>query len=276
MQQIIYFIRKFRYFLLFIILEIFAFYFTIEHHSYHKSKFVNSANFITGGIYNKVNSINEFFHLKQENQLLIEENTRLKNLLERKLNSPNNEIFLIEDSTKYFQKYNYILGKVINNNFTKRDNYLTLDKGVKNGLKTDLGIINSKGVIGVIKNVSTNYATVLSILNSNSKINVRLKDSNHFGTLVWDGKDSQILQIIDIPRQAILKKGDTIITGGKSAIFPEGIPVGVIKNFHFDNNQYQQINVSLFNDMTSLGYIQIVKNLQKEEQYQLEQTTINE
>jgi len=276
MQQIIYFIRKFRYFLLFIILEIFAFYLTIQHHSYHKSKFVNSANFITGGIYNKVNSINEFFHLKQENQLLIEENTRLKNLLERKLNSPNNEIFLIEDSTKYFQKYNYILGKVINNNFTKRDNYLTLDKGVKNGLKTDLGIINSKGVIGVIKNVSTNYATVLSILNSNSKINVRLKNSNHFGTLVWDGKDSQILQIIDIPRQAILKKGDTIITGGKSAIFPEGIPVGVIKDFYFDNNQYQQINVSLFNDMTSLGYIQIVKNLQKEEQYQLEQTTINE
>ena len=117
---------------------------------------------------------------------------------------------------------------------------------------------------------------MLSILNSNSKINIRLKNYDHFGTLAWDGKDYKITQITDIPRQAIIKTGDTIITGGKSAIFPEGINVGTIKDFKFENNQYIEINVALFNDMSSLGYVQVIKNLQKSEQLKLEQNAVNE
>jgi rod shape-determining protein MreC len=183
---------------------------------------------------------------------------------------------MVADTLEYIQKYEYIVAKIIKNDFTNRNNTLTLNKGSGSGLATDLGVINSKGIIGVIKNVSSNYATVLSILNSNSKINIRLKNDNHFGTLIWNGKDYNILQITDIPRQTVIKVGDTIITGGKSAIFPEGIHVGVVKDFRFENNQYLEINVSLFNDMSSLGYVQVVKNLQKEEQFNIEQRTINE
>lgn len=276
MQQIIYFIKKFRYFLLFITLEILAIFFTIQHHSYHKSKFVNSANVISGSVYSKINSINEFFYLKFENHLLIEENTRLKNLLEKKEIEYNKDNFTVIDTSKYFQKYEYLVAKVINNNFTKKNNFLTINKGTNDGLIADLGVINSNGIIGVIKNVSSRFSTVLSILNSNSKINIRLKNSDHFGTLVWDGKDYNISQITDIPRQAVIKVGDTIISGGKSAIFPEGINVGVIKDFKFENNQYLEINVTLFNDMSSLGYVQVVKNLQKKEQLNLEQNSVNE
>jgi rod shape-determining protein MreC len=276
MQQIFYFIKKFRYFLLFLALEILAVIFTIQHHSYHNSKFINSANAITGGIYNRVNSINEFFNLKIENQILSEENARLKNLLENRVIENNKESFIVVDTLHYIQKYEYFSAKIINNNFSKRNNSLTLNKGSKLGVTTDLGVINSNGIIGVIKNVSSNYATVLSILNSNSKINIRLKNSNHFGTLIWDGKDYNITQITDIPRQAVIKIGDTIITGGKSAIFPEGINVGVIKDFKFENNRYLEINISLFNDMSALGYVQVIKNLQKNEQSHLEQNTVNE
>ncbi len=276
MQQIIYFIRKFRYFLLFLFLEILAIIFTIQQHSYHTSKFVSSANFISGGIYNKMNSFNEFFQLKTENKLLIEENIRLKNLLSKKEIKYSQDSYKIIDSTNYFQKYEYSVAKVINNNYTKRNNILTINKGTNHGLSSDLGVINSSGIIGVIETISPNYATVLSILNKNSKINVRLKNSNHFGTLIWDGKTYTTTQLIDIPRQAILEIGDTIITGGKSAIFPEGIPIGIIKNFKFERNQYQQINVLLFNDMSSIGFVQIVKNLQKSEQKDLEQKTSNE
>ena len=276
MQQIFYFIKKFRYFLLFLALEILAIFFTIQHHSYHKSKFINSANSITGGIYNKMNSVNEFFNLKSENQLLTDENVRLKNLLETKIIDYDKEFFIVVDSLQYVQKYEYLSAKIINNNFSKRNNSLTINKGSKLGLTADLGVINSKGIIGVINNVSSNYATVLSILNSNSKINIRLKNYDHFGTLAWDGKDYNITQIADIPRQAVIKTGDTIITGGKSAIFPEGINVGTVKDFKFENNQYIEINVALFNDMSSLGYVQVIKNLQKSEQLKLEQKAVNE
>ncbi|MDO9037504.1 MAG: rod shape-determining protein MreC [Lutibacter sp.] len=276
MRQIIYFIKKFRYFLLFIVLETLAFIVIVQDRSYHQSKFVNSANAITGGFYNKANSVSAFFHLKKDNQLLSEENARLKNLLDAKENKFDLDSFTVKDTSQYFQKYDYSVAKVINNNFTKRNNFLTINKGAKYGLAPDLGVINSKGIIGVIKNVSSNYANVLSILNTNSKINVRLKNSNHFGTLVWDGKDYNITQIIDIPRQALVKAGDTIITGGKSAIFPEGIAVGVVKDFKYEQNKYQIINVMLFNDMSAIGEVQIVKNLHKDEQINIEQSVVNE
>jgi rod shape-determining protein MreC len=276
MQHLIYFIRKYRYFLLFILLEILAFYFTIQHHSYHQSKFVNSANFISGGLYNKVNSINEYFHLKTENQLLNEENALLKNQLEIIQTAKNDSIYTVIDTTYNIQKYEYTVAKVINNNFVKRNNYLTINKGTNNGISPELGVVNSKGIIGVVKNVSPKFATVLSILNSNSKINVRLKNSNHFGSLIWNGNDYNFVQIIDFPRQAKLKKGDTIITGGKSAIFPEGISVGTIHTIVIKNHQYHQINVKLFNDMSAIGQVQIVKNLQKEEQLNLEEKSNNE
>ena len=275
MQQIIYFLKKFRFFLLFLLLEIVAIYFTIQHHSYHKSKFVSSANSLTGGVYKKTAAISDFFHLKTENALLNEENTRLKNLLEKKEIKYSHN-FSVMDSSNYTEKYEYIAAKTIKNDFTKRNNFLTLNKGTKQGLATDMGVINGKGVIGVVKNISSNYATVLSILNKNSKINVSLKNSDHFGTLIWNGVDYNVLQISDIPRQAQLKIGDTILTGGKSVIFPEGILVGTIKDFKFENNQYQEINVQLFNDMSAIGHVQVIKNLEKEELIKLEQTLINE
>ena len=276
MQQLIYFIKRFRYFLLFVLLEILALIFTINHHSYHTSKFINSANFITGGIYSQMNSLNEFFILKTENKLLIEENIQLKNLISKQNINSEKENYYVNDTLKYFQQYEYSEAKIINNNFTKRNNYLTINKGSEQRIEKDFGIINSTGIIGVVSNVSSNFSTVLSILNENSKINIRLKNSNHFGTLVWNGKNYTILQITDIPRQAIIKIGDSIITGGKSAIFPEGINVGVIKDFKLDNNQYKEINISLFNDMSALGYVQVVKNLKKSEQIKLEQETTNE
>lgn len=276
MQQIIYFIKKFRFFLLFLILEFLAFYFTIQHHSYHKSKFVNSANAITGGFYKKKTVISDFFHLSTENKILIEENAQLRNLLEKKDIEYNSMNFTVIDSSKFTSKYEYTAAKVIKNDFTRRNNFLTLNKGKKQGLLPDMGVINGKGIIGVVKNTSSNYATILSILNKNSKINVSLKNSEHFGTLNWNGLDYNVLQISDIPRQTQLKIGDTIITGGKSVIFPKGILVGSIKDFKFENNQYQEINVQLFNDMSAIGYVEIIKNLEKEEQIKLEQTILNE
>jgi rod shape-determining protein MreC len=276
MQQLFYLISKFRYFLLFLVLETIALTLTIQNHSYQQSTFINSANFISGGIYNKVSSISDFINLKPENKRLSEENSRLKNWIEKSKQIPINKIISQIDTGNSTQKYKYISAKIINNNYSKRNNFLTLNKGAKQNLKIDLGVINSKGVIGVIKSVSKNYATVLSILNSNSKINVKLKNSPHFGTLFWNGKDYNIAQISDIPRQAIIKKGDTIVTGGKSAIFPEGINIGVIKDFKFENNQFKEINVTLFNDMSALSYVQVIMNYQKREQKELEQNALNE
>jgi len=276
MQQIVNFIIKYKYFLFFLLLEFIAISFTIRSHSYHKSKFVNSANSITGGIYNRINSFKEYTNLKGFNQQLLEENTRLKNILaQRLIDSTLNSSQLI-DSVHYFQKYSFISAKVINNKYNMRYNYLTIDKGSKDSIKLDQGVINSRGVIGITNSVSKNYTTVLSIINESSKINAKLLRSFHFGTLEWDGNDYNILQLNDLPIQANIKKGDTIITGGKSTIFPEGILIGTILDFNRKNNSYKSINIKLFNDMSAIGPVNIVTNFDKEEIQILEETTSNE
>jgi rod shape-determining protein MreC len=133
-----------------------------------------------------------------------------------------------------------------------------------------MAVMNSKGIIGITDNVTNNYARVQSILNKNSKINARLKNSNHFGSLEWDGENYNIVQLMDIPRQAILKIGDTIETGGKSTIFPGGIPIGTISEINKGNTVDNKIHIKLFNDMSNLGFVYVVKNLHKEEIRSLE------
>lgn len=276
MQQIISFLYKNKYPLLFLLLELTAIFFTIQSHSYHQSKFVNSANAITGGIYNRINNFKELVLLKEDNKRLSEENAHLKNLLElRKKQLVIRDSSLV-DTVNYFQKYNYTSAKVINNNFRKNNNYLTINKGKAEGIQTDLGVINTKGIIGITKSVANHYATVLSILNVNSRINVKLLKSDHFGSLSWDNKDYNTVQLLDLPIQANIKVGDTVITGGRSTIFPEGIPVGTIKSFDTKNNTYDYINITLFNDMSSIGFVDIVTNFQKSEIKNLEEKTSNE
>ena len=258
------------------LLELLALTFTIQSHSYHKSKFVNSANFVTGGIYNKINNFKEFLLLKKENKRLSEENVYLRNVLGIHEKSLLKFDSIITDTVNYSQIYQFTSAKVINNSYRKNNNYLTINKGSDNGLESDLGVINSKGIIGITKSVSKNYATVLSILNVNSRVNVKLLNSNHFGSLSWDNANYSTVQLLDLPIQASIYIGDTVITGGKSTIFPEGIPVGTIKDFKTKNNTYDFINITLFNDMSSIGFVQIINNLDKLEIKELEEKTSNE
>ena len=273
MQQLVNFITKYKYFLFFLLLEIVAITLTVQNHSYHKSKFVNSANFVSGGLYNRINKFRELAKLRTYNQQLLEENTRLKNIIALKNIDTAAQLFAVNDTTRFNQRYLFTPAKVIDNQYHKRYNYLTIDKGSKDGILFDQAVVNTKGIIGITQTVSKNYATVQSILNENSKINVRLSNSLHFGTLQWDGKDYNVLQIVDLPIQANVKIGDSIITGGKSIIFPEGIPVGTIEDFKVENNDYSFINIRLFNDMSAIGPVNVVVSLFKEEVGTLQEQT---
>ena len=261
MQQLIYFFQKFKYFLFFLLLSFISLTLTFNNLDFHKSKFVNSANFITGGFYSQTSNISEYWNLKSENKLLAEENTRLKNLLEKSNFVSFSVDSTVIDSTKYQQKYTFTTAKIINNNYTKEFNFLTIDKGENQGIKKEMAVINSKGIIGITDNSSGDYARVQSILNRNSKINARLKNSNYFGSLSWNGKDYNTVQLSDIPRQAPLEIGDTIETGGKSTIFPEGILVGIISKINKGSTADNKVDVTLFNDMSNLGFVQVIKNL---------------
>jgi rod shape-determining protein MreC len=275
MQQIFNFIFKNSHKLLFLLLLLISFVLTIQSHSYHKSKIISSANFLTGGVYERINAVSEYFHLESRNNELIVENARLKMLLFNQIDTtklPN------IDTIKGVKKINILVSKVIHNSYSSPENYLTINSGSNQGVKTDMGVVNDLGIVGIVEKTSANYATVQSILNLNSKINAKLKKSNHFGTLIWDGKNTGYVQLIDIPRLSSARKGDTIVTGGQSDIFPENIGIGTIEKLYLeDKTNYYYIDIRLFNDMTNLGHVYIIKSKDREEVLKLEtETKINE
>ena len=274
MQQIFNFLIHNKNKILFLLLLVFSLFLTIQSHSYQKSKFINSANFLSGGIYSWTSDINSYFHLEEYNQRLLEENRQLRTILTGIADTL--ELSKQED-TLFGGIYVFRTAEVINNNYAKIDNYLTLNKGSKSGIAKDMGVVTSKGIVGIVENVSANYATVISILNSNSRINAQLDNTNHFGSLVWNGEDPNIVQLTDVPSQAPVTKGDTIVTGGRSLIFPKGVPIGIIDNYSLNENQsYYSIDVRLFNDMTNIGYVYIIENTDKKEIQELENLTRDE
>jgi rod shape-determining protein MreC len=270
MQQIINFVIRNKTSLLFLLLFFVSIALTIQSHSYHKSKFINSANFFTGGIYESANNITNYFDLRTQNEILIEENNALRSQL---LNSLDSTAVLTSkiDSTSYNGRYKIQTAKVINNNYASSKNYLTINKGEKHGVTEDLAVITSKGIVGIIDNTSNGYARVLSILNTKSRINAQLKSSNHIGSLVWNAKSSSTIQLTDISKFAPVRQGDTIVTGGQSSIFPQGVPIGIVEDFVLDiSGDTYTVNVKPFNDMTNLSHIYIIENLDADEIKELE------
>ena len=268
MQQIIFFFIRNKNFLLFIVLFSISIFLTIQSHSYHKNNFVNSSNSITGGIYTIKSSITNYFNLREKNEILIDENTRIRIQLESYKSKVVNQNI---DTNSILSKYYFVSAKVINNSFSKTKNKLTIDKGERDSIQLDLGVITSKGIVGIIDNVSNKYATIQSILNTNSQINAKLKNAKHFGSLVWNTEDPNVIQLIDIPRLAPVKIGDTIITGGKSTIFPVGILIGAVIDFELtEDENSQNLNIQLFNDMTNLQHVYIINNLDSQEIINLE------
>jgi len=242
---------------------------TIQSHSFHKSKFISSANVVTGGIYNWANNIQTYFHLDDYNKRLLEENKQLRSLLANTIDTASLGETL--DSISLDGVYNFRTARVINNNFSKINNYITLDQGENAGIKNEFGVITSQGIVGIVDHVNSKHSRVISILNSHSRINAQLKKTFHFGSLVWDGKDPNMVQLIDVPRQAPVAVGDTIVTGGRSFIFPQGIPIGKVDSFTLDQNEsYYTLQVQLFNDMTNIGHVYLIEHEDKEELKDLE------
>ena len=258
MQRIVLFFVRNRNFLLFVFLFAVSFALAVNPHSFHTSKVVSSANFLSGGIFEIKSSITDYFDLRTQNELLTQENVELRTLLANGGNLSSEGTF---DSIVLDSNYKFIPARVINNSYSKTKNNLTLNRGSSDSLKVDMGVMSSQGVVGMVNSVSENYASVQSVLNSNSQIVAKFKKSNHFGTLKWDAKEANIVQLIEIPRIANIMIGDTIVTDGRSTIFPPDMMIGTVKSFdRKDGDDYYNIDIQLFTDMTSVKHVYLVSH----------------
>lgn len=217
----------------------------------------------------------EYINLKENNSSLAKENASLKSLLPESFYD-NSALRTAVKDTQYFQQYTFINARVVNNSVSRRNNFITLDKGSAHGIQKDMGVISSSGVVGIVKDVSTHYCTVMSVLHKNTKISTRFKNSNYFGSLVWNGENSREATFLEIAKHVKFKQGDTLVTTVYSSIFPEGIMVGTVKSSELKaGDNFYKITVSLSTNFDNLSHVYIVDNLYKNEQLDLENATLS-
>jgi len=226
---------------------------------------------MVGNVHAFVNSITEYLDLRNANDALIRENAHLRSLMPNAFYSDSVSHIAVRDTLRH-QQYSYITAKVINNSINKRNNYLTLNKGSLNGIRSEMGLLSSNGIVGIVKDVSPHYATAMSILHKDAKISAKLSKTNHIGSIVWDGPpDAATASLLDIPKNAPVHVGDTIVTSPYSSIFPEGIMIGTVQSVDLKTgNSFYAIKVNLSTNFYTLNYVYVVENLLKDEQRVLE------
>lgn len=277
MLRILQFIYGIRSFLLFILLEGLAITLLISNNSPQGAAFFNSSNKVIGSILKIRSDAVYFFSYAETNNKLMRENAALIGQLQSFQSKPDRISILLDSS--FSSTYKFIGARIFNNSIRFNQNHVTLNKGSKDGLKVGMGIFNEDGIIGRIKSVSENYAVGISLLNTGLLISSKIKSTENFGSVNWDGKNSRQAKMLYVPRHVKAQVGDTIVTSGYNAVFPEDINVGIIATVTpgADSN-YLDIVLNLSTDFAKLNYVYVVENTHRVELDSLytKSETINE
>ncbi|MBU8883804.1 rod shape-determining protein MreC [Flavobacteriaceae bacterium JJC] len=214
-----------------------------------------------------------YLKLKQINEQLVAQNKSLmEQVYGKKAALPN--FRKVHDTIGGGQIYTFVDGEIVFNSINRKDNYFTINRGKRDGVLPKMGVMAPKGIAGIVINSTDSYALVQSVLSLNKiKINASLKKSGYFGTLTWKGDDSRIMHLSDVPKYVPLQIGDTVVTDGKSAIFPQGIMIGTVSGYEVDSKTgFWDISVELSEKMGNLNKIYVVKNLKKAEVQKIQDT----
>ena len=275
MRNLFAFIRRFSVLLFFLVLEVISLTLLFRYNKFHQAAYMDTAGEITGSIEAQYSKVSGYFSLKKENEALRRRLTEVQNKLAENFQSPDTSQQIITDSIPIDtlgnkRKYLYMDAEVVNNSVSQPNNYFTIHRGTKQGVQPGMVVISPNGVAGVVLDATDNFATVMSMLNKQSRISARLKKTGESGRIEWDGKNPRQVQLRDIPKSVKPAVGDTVITSQYSD-FPPGVMIGVIEKVipeQSSNNYLLQIRPA--NDFSRLQNVFVVSNLQRNEQLELE------
>jgi rod shape-determining protein MreC len=252
-------------------LELIGFLLLVRYNTYQQISYLSWVNEVTGGLNQKVANITQHFNLVEDNAILAEENGQLRQKLESSYLVAENSFNPWVD-TVYHQNFVYREAQVINNELSKQDNHLMINKGKISGIKVGMGVINTTGIVGVVTDVSAHYAVVMSVLNSNFQVGVRLKNQEYFGLLIWNGKSLNHGTLNNVQQFVEVHKTDSVETLGASGIFPEGIMVGAIDSIMpLNESNTWEISVHLSANIQKVKHVYVVENIFHEEIVELEE-----
>jgi rod shape-determining protein MreC len=273
MGNIFLFIRRYFNLIFFLLLQVLCIYLIVHYNRYHNAVASVYMNEVTGRVNEQYNKVDYYMQLKKTNLQLVQDNERLRNLMKENFEIPDTATKTVTDSIPYdtlgnHRKWIYQAAKVVSNSVSGQNNFIVLGRGSAQQLKRDEGVIDpNNGVVGIITDVSENYAVVMSLLHKDSKINALLKnDPLGGGTIIWDGKEPNYLTMINVRKSVKVAKGDTVITSGITTTFPYGLLIGTVETVESDKSSNNYIikiksTVNFFN----LQYAYAIDNYQKEE-----------
>ncbi len=274
MERLFLFVYNYRAFFTLLSLEVICSWLILQNNQYQSSKYFNTSNAVVANAVATSTSVKQYFGLREINRELAEENAKLHQLLVKQKSILLENKLSIIDSSK-LKNFTYTSAKVIDNSTAFSKNYITINKGEADGLLPGMAVISAKGVVGKVKTVSKHYSVVISILNIDEQVSSVIKSSNYFCTSQWDGFDPQVVELKYVPRHVKLIVGDTVVTSGYNAVFPEGIMIGVIKKYELKEEAlFHDIRVELAQDFAQLAYVDVVKNSLKKEMDSVESVLI--
>ncbi|MDD2245875.1 MAG: rod shape-determining protein MreC [Proteiniphilum sp.] len=281
MRNLFNFIIKNSHRLVAILLIAFSFYLVFTHNSYQRSVYLTSANRISGWCFTASSNLTSFFHLKKSNQLLLERNAgleyeiyTLKRNMNRMVNDGLTEVnAFISDSIAPSQ-FDFIPAEVVNLSFSGVNNFITLNKGTAHGIKPDMGVISQSGVVGVVSNVSRNFSVVIPVINPKFRLSAKMKNSENYGSISWDGKNVRNAQLRELPKHEVYREGDTVLTSF-SRIFPKNLIIGFVSSIgESGDDNFNVFNIRLATNFYTLQDVLVINDLYHEEQKALEETLL--
>ena len=276
MRNLLNFLLKYDYWLLFVLLEIVSFILLFRFNNYQGSVFFTSANRVAGSVYEVASEITSYFGLHKVNRDLVRRNVELElqvESLSKALKNYTRDTTDVEKQmyTDVLADYSIYPAEVVNNSVTHVDNYITINKGSVDSIRTEMGVVSGNGVVGIVYQTSAHYAIILPVLNSKSSISCKIQRTDYFGSLKWNGGSSLYAWLKDIPRHSEFSLGDTVVTSGHSAVFPEGIPVGVVDDMADSHDGLSYVlKIKLFTDFARLNDVNVIAFRARTEQAVLE------
>ena len=271
MRNIFLFIRRYFNLLVFLVLQAVSVYFIIHYSKYHYAAFGNFANQVTGKINVQYSNIEGYFRLKKTNDSLVKANAALYNKLKIDFDLPDTVTrqgidTIRVDSILKFRKYTYLPARVVSNSISAQNNYLVLSGGLSAKLKVGMGIVDpNNAAVGITTEVTEDFAVVMSLLHKDSHISGKLLKGGETGTLSWDGKEPNILTLVNIPKSAKIAKGDTVITSGYSTTFPKGMMIGTVEGVYKEiSTSNFKIKIKSATNFYNLQYVYAIDNSQQD------------
>ncbi|MBE0666304.1 MAG: rod shape-determining protein MreC [Bacteroidales bacterium] len=275
MRSLLNFLLRNKTLILFLLMEGVALFMLSSSHNYHQTVVSNSARSISGILTERLEIGRSYFMLKRINRELVQENIALRRRLEY-FTAEEESSFITLTDTITGTGYSYLDARVVNNSINRQKNFITVNKGRRDGVTSGMGVACSQGVLGIVVGVSQNYSVAMSLLNIDFHLSASMANNDYFGSLSWDGKKYRYAQLSEIPHHVNIEQGDTIVTSGYSAIFPAGLMIGTLTGDQKKGGDFITLTVELSPDFKRLTNVHIIGNLYRNERDRLEEEAVNE